>query len=154
MKADKFFMTFLPRFIWYNLDQVVFIQSEQPPSYSWTENNWSMLGWLCTRTSLLIQVLLPSAFQELIPVAFSPLDMFMLVRDTSQPENKGWSLCQPQLSGKRLNQLLSQTQWCSWFSQDRRPLCFTHHVWPCVSFETALWNGCCCLMNTLDSPLL
>lgn len=86
----------------------------------WTENNWSVLSWLCTRTSLHIQVLLPSAFQKLIPIAFSPLDVVMLVRDTSHPGNKGWSLCQPHLSGKRLDLLCSWTQWCSLFSQDRR----------------------------------
>lgn len=121
----------------------------------WTENNWSVLSWLCTRTSLHIQVLLPSAFQKLIPIAFSPLDVVMLVRDTSHPGNKGWSLCQPQLSGKRLDLLCSWTQWCGFiFPGQETPLCFTHHVWPCVSFETTVWNGCCHLMNTLEGPLL
>lgn len=69
-------------------------------SNSWTENNWRMFSWLCTRTSLHILVLLPSAFQKPIPVAFGPLSVVILLRDHSQPGNKGWFLCQPQLSGR------------------------------------------------------
>jgi len=70
--------------------------------------------------------------------------MVVLVRDTSQPENKGWSACQPQVPGERPGEVFLLDTVMQFTFPGKEILHSASDIM-CgpIALLTAVWNGCC-----------